>query len=101
MAWIGSIADRELARKSAGAVLMGQNVLSVTASSLSSVAVAQAAAATQAATLSICDRGWLIPQIQRGYQIASNMGGTFASSYATLNASLPETYNHQRNMIQM
>lgn len=100
MSWIGSSTDEETARKAAGAILMGQNVLGVAAGSLSSVAVAQAAAATAGATLSICDQGWSVRQIQRAYQVASNLGGTFSSSYATLYASLPSSAGHQRNMIQ-
>lgn len=99
MAYTGSICDEELARKSAGSALSGQNILSVAAGSLSSVAVAQAAAVTNEASLSICDRIWSVP-VSRGYQIASNMGGTFSSNYTTLYASLPDSANHQRQMIQ-
>ena len=99
MAWIGSTCDEELARKSAGSALMGQNILSVAASSLSSVAIAQAAATTASATMSICDQIFATP-VRRGYQIASNMGGTFSSSYTTLYASLPSSALHVRQMIQ-
>lgn len=96
--WVGSIADEELARKSAGSALAGQNILSVVAGSLSSVAVAQAAAVTNEASLNIADRIWSIP-VSRGYQIASNLGGTFSSSYTTLYASLPDSSGHIRQMI--
>lgn len=95
----GSICDREAARKTAGSVLMGQTILGVTAGSLSSVATAQAAAATQGATMSICDQIFVRPT-QRGYRIASNFGAPFSSNYATLYAALPDSSGHVRNMIQ-
>ncbi len=96
--WTGSICDEEIARKSAGSALAGQEILGVSASALSSVAAAQVAATTAEATMSICDRIWATP-VRRGYKVASNMGGSFASSYATLYNSLPLTYGHPRNMI--
>lgn len=99
MAWVGSICDEELARKSAGSALAGQTILSIGASSLSSVAAAQAAAVTAEASMSICDRIWSVP-VSRGYQIASNMGGSFASNYTTLYGSLPDSSSHIRQMIQ-
>lgn len=99
MSWIGSIADQETARKAAGSILMGQTQFSVVAGSLSSVSVAQAAAATNSASMSICDRE-LLASVQRGYQIASNLGGTFSSNYTTLYNSLPDSTGHQRAMIQ-
>lgn len=99
MAWIGSICDAELARKSAGSALAGQTILGVAAASLSSVAVAQAAANTAQATLNIADRIWAVP-VSRGYQIASNLGGTFSSNYTTLYDSLPSSAGHIRQMIQ-
>lgn len=98
MAWSGSICDQEIARKSAGSALAGQNILSVAAGSLSSVAAAQAAASAAELTLNINDRLWS-PGVQRGYKVASNLGGTFASNYTTLFASLPDSANHQRQMI--
>ena len=101
MPYIGHIADQETARKSAGSALSGQNILGVLAASLSSVAVAQGAAVTAQAgnTVNIADKIWATP-CSRGYQIASNLGGTFASSYTTLYASLPDSAGHQRQMIQ-
>lgn len=98
MAYVGSICDQSTARKSAGAVLWGQNVFSVVAGNLSSVAAAQAALATNAAALSVCDQTFAT-QISRGYQIASNDGGSFASNYTTLYDSLPSSVGHQRAMI--
>lgn len=98
MSWSGSIADQETARKAAGCILAGQNVLGVVAGSLSSVAVAQAAAFTKEATLSICDRVYA-SNCSRAYKVASNLGGTFSSNYTTLYASLPDSATHQRMMI--
>lgn len=95
--WVGSICDREAARRSAGSALMGQNLYSVLAASLSSVAVAQTAASANSLIMSITDR-MLVPAVQRGYTIASNLGGTFSSSYTTLYSSLPPSTGHQRNL---
>lgn len=99
MAWVGSICDQELARKAAGSCLSGQNILGVQAASLSSVAVAQAAATAAELTKNIGDRIWAVP-VNRGYTVASSMGGTFSSNYTTLYASLPDSAGHQRQMIQ-
>jgi hypothetical protein len=98
MAWSGSICDQETARKAAGCILAGQNVLGVLAASLSSVAVAQAAAVTLEATKSVCDRIYA-SNCSRAYKVASNLSGTFSSSYTTLYASLPDSALHQRMMI--
>jgi hypothetical protein len=99
MSWIGSSTDEELARKAAGSALMGQTIIGVTAGSLSSVSVAQSAAATLSASMSICDQIFLVP-VSRGYQIADNMGATFGSTYAALYASLPDSSDNIRQMIQ-
>lgn len=99
MAWIGSTNDEELARKAAGSALMGQTILGVTAGSLTDVATAQAAAATLGGAMSICDQIFIVP-VQRGYQIADNMGATFGSTYAALYDSLPSSAGHIRQMLQ-
>ncbi len=95
MAWVGSVCDQETARKSAGTSLLGQNVYSVLAASLSSVAVAQAAVAANALTMSVCDRPNAV-QVSKGYKVAYNLGGTFSSSYSVLYASLPDSTGHPR-----
>lgn len=116
MAYTGSICDAEIGRKAAGSALMAQNPNSVSTSSfyqvaagsLSSVAVAQAAVASQAAgttanvNIHISDRLLAIP-MARGYQIASNIGGSACmtgSSYTTLYNALPDSTGHTRQMIQ-
>jgi len=99
MSWIGSVCDEEIARKSAGSCLAGEDILGVAAGSLTDVATAQAAAVTAEASKSICDRIWSVP-VSRGYQIADNMGATFGSTYAALYASLPDSSDNIRQMIQ-
>lgn len=99
MAWTGSITDEELARKSAGSVLMGQTQFAVEAANMTSVTTARAEATLNAASMSICDSGLLTP-VLRGYGIASNMGATYTTNYTTFYASLPSSATHQRNMIQ-
>jgi len=97
MAFSGSVCDVEGARRAAGTVLTGQNVLGVVAGSLSSVAVAQAAALTAQSTMSVCD--WIFARsCQRAYTLASNYGASFSSSYATLYGGLPDSAGHQRNL---
>ena len=116
MAYTGHIADTETGRRAAGSALWAQNPNSVStsswyqvaAASLSSVAVAQAAVASQAAgntanvNIHVSDRQWAT-SMARGYQIASNVGGTACmtgSSYSVLYAALPDSVGHTRNMIQ-
>lgn len=97
MAFTGSICDVEGARRAAGTILTGQNVLGVAASSLSSVATAQAAALTAQNTKSVCD--WVFARsCQRAYTLASNYGASFSSSYTTLYGGLPDSAGHQRNI---
>lgn len=111
-----SICDEETGRRAAGQALMMQNPNSVSvgnwfqvaAASLSSVAVAQAAVANQAAgnvaniSIHVADRHLATPAA-RGYQIAANLGTAgcmTGSSYTTLYAGLPSSAGHPRNMIQ-
>jgi len=93
-----SICDTEPARKSAGSALMGQTQFAVEAANMSSVAAAQAEVTLNEAAKSICDRP-LATSVRRGYQIASNFGGTFSSDYTVFYASLPSSAGHQRAMI--
>lgn len=97
MSWIGSVCDEEGARRTAGSVLTGQNVVGVLAASLSTYQAAQAAAIAISPTLNVADTIFVRPVV-RGYHVASNYGATFASSYATLYASLPTSTGHQRYM---
>lgn len=98
MSWSGSICDQPIAYKAAGSGHQAVVNLSIGDSDLSSVAVAQAACVTNQATKSICDRVFAA-NASRGFQIGSNMGGTFSSSKTTYFASLP-TNNNQSQMIQ-
>lgn len=111
-----SICDEETGRRAAGSALLMQNPNSVSvgnffqvgASSLSSVAVAQAAVSNQAAgnvaniSIHVADRHLATPAI-RGYQIASNLGTAgcmTGSSYTTLYNGLPSSAGHPRTMLQ-
>lgn len=111
-----SICDEELGRRAAGNALLMQNPNSVSVgnffqvaalTSLSSVAAAQAAVASQAAgttanvSISVCDRH-LATSAARAYQIASNLGTSgcmTGSSYTTLYAGLPSSAGHPRNIL--
>ena len=99
MALVGSITDEELARKSAGSILMGETLFAVQAADMASVATATAEATLNAASMSICDN-FLVTAVNRGYIIADNMNATFTTTYATVYASLPDSAGHKRNMIQ-
>ncbi len=98
MAWVGSICDEETARKACGSAILGDTQLGMVDGDLSSVAVAQAAALVGIAAMQICDQ-CIGQDVPRGFQIASNLGGTFSSSFATLEASLPSSTGHVRQMI--
>ncbi len=100
MAWVGSITDQETARKACGSAIMADNQLGMVDGDLTTVATAMAAAtvANLSATRSICDRP-IGGDCARGFQIASNFGGTFGSTFAALEASLPDSTGHVRQMI--
>lgn len=98
--WAGHIADRECARKSNGSAIMANTILGLGTSDITSLAVAKAAAdaATVATSRSVCD--WVIgQQCSRGFQIASNLNGTFGSTFVALEDSLPSSAGHTRQMI--
>ncbi len=98
--WIGSVTDRETARKANGSAIMANTILGLGTSDITTVAVARAAAdtATYATSRSICD--WPIgQQCNRGFLIASNLGATFGSTFVALEDSLPSSAGHIRQMI--
>ncbi len=100
MAWIGSVTDEETARKACGSAIMADLLLGLSDSDLTTVATAMAAAtaANLSATRSICDRP-IGQDCARGFKVASNFGGTFGSTFAVLEASLPSSVGHPRQMI--
>lgn len=100
MSFIGSICDEETARKAGGSAIMADDQLGLGTSDLTTVAVAMAAAtaANLSATRSICDRP-IGQDCARGFQIADNFDGTFGSTFAVLEASLPSSAGHVRQMI--
>ncbi len=93
-----SICDTETGRKACGSAIMADTTLGMVDGDLVSVATAQAAALVLIAGKQICDQA-MFQDIPRGFQIASNLGGTFSSSFATLEASLPDSTGHVRRMI--
>jgi hypothetical protein len=101
MAWTGHISDTETARKAGGSAIMADINLALGTSNITTVAVAEAAATAAVNNLAvtqICDRV-IGQQCARGFRIASNMGGTFGSTFAVLEASLPSSAGHIRQMI--
>ncbi len=98
--WVGSICDEETARKACGSAIMADNQLGMVDGDLSTVTTAKAAAvvANEAATRSICDRP-IGQDCARGFQVAYNFSGTFGSTFAALEASLPDSTGHVRQMI--
>lgn len=100
MAWVGSICDQETARRSCGSAIMADTLLGLSDSDLTTVATAEAAAtaANLSATRSICDRP-IGQSCARGFRVAYNLGATFGSTFAVLEASLPSSAGHPRQMI--
>lgn len=101
MAWIGSITDQETARKVNGSAIMANTLLGLGTSDITTVAVARAAAiaANLSPTRSICDRP-IGQSCDRGFQVANNFSAMFGSTFAVLEASLPSSVGHPRQMIQ-
>lgn len=87
--WTGSICDEPIAYRATRSVKMADTDLALTDSDLSSVTVAKAACITNANAGYIGERQFGI-NCSRGMQGASNMGGTFSSSFSTLYSSLPD-----------
>lgn len=87
--WTGSICDEPIAYRATRSVKMADTDLALTDSDLSSVTVAKAACITNANAGYIGERQFGI-NCSRGMQGASNMGGTFSSSFTTLYNSLPD-----------
>ena len=100
MAWIGSIADHETARKSNGSAIMANTLLGLVNGDLATVTTAKAAsvAANLSPLRSICDRP-IGQSCDRGFEVANNFGATFGSTFAALEASLPDSAGHPRQMI--
>ncbi len=101
MAWSGHIADIEIARRAGGSAIMADTRIAMADADLATVALARATAIANTNNLAItqiCDRV-IGQQCDRGFLIASNMGGTFASTFAVLEASLPDSTGHIRQMI--
>ncbi len=96
--WVGSLCDEEAARKACGSAIMANENLGLGTSDLATVATAQAASVAAVAARSVCDQPIGI-QCSRGFEIANNFGATFGSTFAVLEASLPSSAGHPRQMI--
>jgi len=98
MAWTGHITDEPAARRMNGSSYIAENNLAIAAGSLSTVAVAMAAADAAVLTQQICD--WPIGnQCSRGFQLADNYDATFGSTWAAFHDSLPDSAGHPRRAI--
>lgn len=95
-----SITDLETARKACGSAFMADAMDGMTDSDLTTAAGATVIANANVLlpSVHIADRCF-IDQCGRGFQIANNLGGTFGSTFAVLEASLPTSTSHNRRMI--
>ena len=98
MAWTGHICDRPAAYRATRSGLFGDVNLSMTDANMSSVAVAEAAALTNAEALFVGERNWGI-QTARGFRIADNLDASFTSSFAAFYASLPDNPTNSKALM--
>lgn len=98
MSFSGHICDKPAAYRATRSALVGDTNLSMVDADLSTVAVAEAAAVTNAQALHVSERFFGI-NTARGFRIASNLGGTFGSTFTALYASLPENANGNKAMM--
>lgn len=98
MSFSGHICDKPAAYRATRSALVGDTNLSMVDADLSTVAVAEAAAVTNAQALFVGERFFGI-NTARGFRIASNLGGTFGSTFTALYASLPENTNLNKAMM--
>lgn len=96
--WTGHIGDEPTARQMNGSSYIAENNLSIAAGSLSTVAVAEAAADAAVLTQHICDRP-IGDQCSRGFRVASDLSATFGSTWAAFHASLPDASGHPTRAI--
>ena len=99
--WTGNIADQEIARRSNYSSQIGDTDLAMGTSDLVTVALAQANAVVNAnntAVTHVSER-FLGVNVARGFLVASNLGGTFGSTFAVLQASLPDNDNSNKALM--
>lgn len=91
MAWTGHSADFCIAYRAARSAVLADVDLAMGTSDITTVANAEATALVNAANPAInhvSQRQWGV-NCARGFRMASNMGGTFGSTFSVLEASLP------------
>ncbi len=98
MSFSGHICDKPAAYRATRSALVGDTNLSMSDSDLSTVAVAEAAAVTNAQALHVSERFFGI-NTARGFRIADNLDATFGSTFTALYASLPENANGNKAMM--
>lgn len=103
MAWLDthSICDFPAAYRAARSAIVGDVDLAMGTSDLSTVATAEAAALANAANSAITYVGdrYLGVNVARGFRVAYNAGGTFGSTFAVLEASLPSNPGGNKAMM--
>ncbi len=102
MAWSAaySICDIETARKACGSAIIADTNLAMGTADITTVGAAEVIAAANnnnRTLVHVADMpmGYGCP---RGFRVAYNLGGTFGSTFAVLEASLPTSAN-RRQMI--
>jgi len=98
MAWTGHIADQPAAYRATRSALVGDTNLSMGTSDITTVAVAEAAALTNAEALHVSERFFGI-NTARGFRIADNLDATFGSTFSVLFASLPDNPTGSKAMM--
>lgn len=101
MSWTGSICDQPFAFRAGQSAIVGDVDLAMGTSDLATVALAEATALANAANSTITYVGdrFLGVNVARGFRVASNLGGTFGSTFAVLEASLPSNPNSTKAMM--
>lgn len=96
--WAGHIADKPAAYRATRSAYVGDTNLSMGTSDITTVAVAEAAAVTNAQALHVSERFFGI-NTARGFRIADNLDGTFGSTFTVLFDSLPDNTNGNKAMM--
>lgn len=99
MPFIGHQCDAPAAYRATRSCLVGDDNLAMVDANLSTVAVAEATAEANALTLNIAESVYFGVNVARGFRIASNLGGTFGSTFSALYASLPENSGLNKSMM--
>mgnify|MGYP003393494742 FL=1 len=98
MSFTGHICDVPAAYRATRSALVGDTNLSMGTSDITTVAVAEAAAVTNAQALHVSERFFGI-NTARGFRIADNLDATFGSTFSVLYASLPDNANLNKSMM--